>query len=577
MLTKNRLWVALLALCAVIAIPCAATVWAADSMVAANPEAADANAVSMQPPNRLNGSPIAQPVTWPADPQKIAQIKRGMYIATAGDCQYCHSVDGGKPYAGGAPLQSPVGDLFSPNITPDKQYGIGNYSEGDFWNVIHNGFAPQHNLTTLLVFPSYLYPVMPYQDYAKLSRPDVDALKAYLDSIQPVAKENRPSQMPFPFDMRVGMLAWQLVFFNKDPIKYDASWSPQVRNGAFLVQALEHCAECHSARNIAMAIEPSRRMAGGHILAQSWYAPDITKDPAGIGNWSSDDLFQFLHEGGDTKVGVPYGPMQAVVGDSLSRLPASDVHDIVAYLQQGTPDKAPDIQPVDNPASPELGKQVYQEDCARCHGVNGEGVANNFPNLAGNPGVTGGRSDNVISMVIGGYESWKQNGSFMPEFNQKLSDEQIAAVTNYVRTAWGNQGVADATASKVGEWHGVASDWVSLSTGTTQAELTGDSLNTRFDDIDGKVEMFGDHINCMLDADLKSSNPAHSASIVGTCGPGGGSFLGNMMVDGKPYPVKLRMRETATAGHLSGIDIWGKLPDSDETFTAQIALNASDD
>jgi mono/diheme cytochrome c family protein len=426
------------------------------------------------------------------------------------------------------------------------------------------------------VFPKYLYPVMPYQDYSKLSRPDVDAIAAYIESIKPVDQANRPSQMPFPFDMRPGLFAWDLLFLRNRPIQYDPSWSPQVRNGAFLVQALEHCAECHTARNLLMATEPSRFLAGGHILAQSWYAPDITKNPEGIGKWSPDELFQFLYRDGDTKVGAPYGPMKSVVDESLSRLPASDVHDIVAYLQQGTPDTPPQIPEAMNAASPALGKQVYEQDCARCHGENGEGVSNNFPNLAGNESVWDGPPDDVISMVLGGYQSWHTGGSFMPEFNQALSDQQIAAVTNYVRTAWGNNGIADATAEKVGEWHRMTSDWVSISTGTSQAQLNG-ADKASFDDISGKLEMFGDHENCMLNADFKSSNPAHEVTLVGACGPGGGSFRGSMTIDGKPYNAPLNMQEVITGTHLTGLRLWGTPPQSNEMFTAQIALNPPSD
>jgi len=569
MLKNKRISVARAALCVAFAVPTAATVWAADNMSVGTPDAMSGNDVSVMPPPGIDGAEVAQPVSMPTDPQKVAQIKRGEYLVTAGDCQYCHSVPGGPAFAGGQPVQSPFGDLFTPNITPDKKYGIGNFTETDFWNVLHNGYEPG---SSLLVFPRYMYPVMPYQDYAKLSRPDVDAIYTYLESLKPVAEENRPSQMPFPFDMRAGLLAWDLVFFKKQPIQYDPSWSPQVRNGAFIVQALEHCSECHTQRNLLMGTEPSRYLAGGHLLAQSWYAPDITQNKAGgIGNWSSDELFQFLHNDGDTSVGSPYGPMKAVVEESLARLPASDVHDVVAYLQQGTPDTAADVPPAVATPNIKLGQGIYETDCARCHGDDGKGVSNNFPNLAGNESVWGGAPDDAISMVLGGYESWHSNGSYMPEFGQDLSDDQIAAVVNYIRTAWGNPGVADTSGDRVGGLRGSASDWAPLSTGTTQASLTAGGTSTPFDDIDGKVELFGQRDNCMLNGTFKSAG--HIVVLAGACGPQVTSFIGSMTIDGKPYDAPLNMAETVSAGQVTGLRLWGKVPESGDMFNAQIALN----
>jgi mono/diheme cytochrome c family protein len=574
-MSKNKkILLALAGLCVVFAVPTAATVWAADNMSVANPDSASDNDVSVMAPPGIDGAAVAEPVSMPSDPAKAAQIKRGEYLATAGDCQYCHSVPGGAPYAGGQPVQSPFGDLFTPNITPDKKYGIGTFSETDFWNVLHNGIEPGRSL---LVFPKYIYPVMPYQDYNKLSRSDVDAIYAYLQSIKPVAEASRPSQMPFPFDQRAGLMAWDLLFFNKQPIQYDPSWSPQVRNGAFIVSALEHCAECHTQRNLLMATEPSRYLAGGHLLAQSWYAPDITKNAGGgIGSWSSDELFKFLHGDGDNVVGSPYGPMKAVVEESLSRLPASDVHDVVAYLQQGTPDIAPEVMPAVAQPNIKLGEGIYQQDCARCHGADGKGVGNNFPNLAGNQSVYGGSPDDAISMVLGGYESWHSNGSYMPEYGQDLTDDQIAAVINYIRTAWGNPGVADVSGDHVAGERGSASDWDSLSTGTTQASLTSNGTRMTFDDIDGKVELFGQRDNCMLNATFKGTG--HTVVLVGACGDGAKTFQGSMTVDGKPYPAPLKMAEQTKDGLVTGLSLWGQLPHSGgDMFTAQIALNPASD
>jgi mono/diheme cytochrome c family protein len=557
------------------------TVWRAQAQDSQLTQAATPSLpIAVNPPAGMSGDPVAQPLNMPTDPTMAAKIARGQYLAVAGDCQYCHSIPGGPPFAGGQPVQTPFGDLFSPNITPDKNFGIGNYTDAQFWNVLHNGISPGRSL---LVFPRYLYPVMPWQDYNKLSYPDVMAIKAYLDSIQPVAQPDRPSEMHFPFTLRAGLLGWRILFFNDQPINYDPSWSPQVRNGAFLVLALAHCGECHTQRNLLMATEPSRSLAGGHLLAQSWYAPNISseKDNGGIGGWSPNDLDTYLYRAGSIDIGAPYGPMKAVVDDSLSRLPASDIQDIVAYLQTAVPAKT-SVAPTAVPAMPAgiNGAQLYANNCARCHGGNGEGVDNNFPNLAHNQSVWDGPADNVISMILGGYAPWHVHQASMPEFGQSLSDDQIAAVANYIRISWGNKGTADATGTQVGDLRPLASAWVDLSTATTQAALTGGSSNEAFDDIAGNLELFGDRQNCMLNMDLTNSDPAaavKSVYLVGACAKEGSLFQGNLVVDGKHYPVALQMQLSGSGGHVDELRLFGRLPGSAGTFDTRIALSSSND
>jgi mono/diheme cytochrome c family protein len=548
----------------------AAAVWLAVSAgrgIAANADDAPGagQTVAINAPPGMAGDPIATPVAMPADPQAARKVARGEYLATAADCQYCHSIPGGAPYAGGQPVQTPFGDLFTPNITPDKTAGIGTMTDAQFWNVMHKGIAPGHSL---LVFPRYLYPVMPWQDYNKLSYDDVMAIKAYLMSLTPVAAPDRESEMSFPFTLRAGLLAWRLLFFRNQPINYDPSWSPQVRNGAFLVQALGHCAECHTQRNMLMALEPSRMFGGGHLLAQSWYAPDIsgsTKD--GAGAWPADQLFAFLHNDGAVGAGAPYGPMKAVVDDSLSRLPDSDVLDIVAYLQTGAAPK-PALLPPPPIDPPGQGGALYAENCARCHGQNGEGVARNFPNLAGNPAVWHGTADNVISMVLGGFTPWHQNQSAMPEFNQSLSDGEIADIANYVRTSWSNKARADASAAQVAALRATASDWAVLDTGTTQAQL-GDAA---FDQISGQVELFGDHENCMLNGNFGSrSGPA--ISLAGSCAAQGSRLLGQFTVNGKTYPADLRFQEIHQSGRIDQLIVSGPVPGTGRSLSARILLN----
>ncbi len=522
--------------------------------------------IAILPPAGMAGDPVAQPVKMPSNPAQAALIRRGEYLAVAGDCQYCHSLPGGTPYAGGVPLQTPFGAIFSPNITPDKTYGIGSYSNAQFWNVLHRGISPGHSL---LVFPHYLYPVMPWQNFNKLSRHDVMAIKAYLDSLPPAPIKSRANEMAFPFNVRAGQLALRILSPTSTKIHYGASWSPQVRNGAFLVEALAHCSACHGQRNIILMVKPKRNLAGGQILAQSWYPPDISSSKTGIGAWSPDVLFNYLHHDGALGAGAPFGPMKAVVEDSLSRLPASDVHDIVAYLQTASPKEQSAIPPATAAAPTAGGAALYYQNCARCHGAQGQGLANNFPNLAGNQALWNGPADNLISMILGGYKPWHPAQSSMPEFNQKLSDTQIAALANYVRTSWGNKAPVDVTAADVSALRPLASDWVELSTGDTQATLNGAVV----DDISGTLQLFGNPDNCIVSAHLASS-AGTAVDLSGACSPGG-HLAGFATLAGKTVPVTLTLRmEGAAAGGsgLSGVLLSGPLGSQHETLNARIAL-----
>jgi mono/diheme cytochrome c family protein len=468
-------------------------------------------------------------------------------------------VAGQPAFSGGLAMNTPVGAVFSPNITPSKSFGIGNYTDQQFWNALHNGIAPG---SSLLVFPKYLYPSMPYDAYSKLSYADVMAIKAYLDSLPPAEIPSRQTQIPFPLNIRAALLGWRILFFHPQPVQYDASWSPQVRNGAFLVQALAHCSDCHTPRNLLFASETSKFLGGGQILAQSWYAPNISSasQNGGVGGWSQADLVAYLHNG----AGAPVGPMQEVVQDSLSRLPASDVQDIAAYLQTATTPQTPAAPPANGMVAD--GAQVYADHCARCHGANGEGVGNNFPNLAGNQAIWDGPSNDIISMVLGGFGPWHNDQSAMPGFRQTLTDGQIAAVANYLRTSWGNHGVADATAAKVADLRSMTADAVSLSTGTTTATLQSGGNVTKFDEISGAFSRDGDEKNCQLNAHFAVEDAAAPVDLAGACAEDGGVLQGIVTMHGETSAVKLRLSNVK-----SGVVLYGPLGNG-ARLEARIAL-----
>jgi mono/diheme cytochrome c family protein len=389
---------------------------------------------------------MPQPETKGMSPQQVATVQRGEYLTTAADCMPCHQAPGAKPFAGGLSFMTPFGTMYSPNITPNKTNGIGNWTNQQFWHALHNGVSPG---SSLVVFPKYIYPAMPYTSYSKLSKPDVLAIKAYLDAIPAVDAPPVPNKLNFPFNIRAVLLGWRVLFFRAAPVHFQKDWSPAVRNGAYIAEALGHCSECHSPRNLLFATKSGETLAGAQILGEPWYAPNISSSKRyGVGGWSQANLVSYLYKGGNMVNGSAFGPMKSVVDYSLSQLPESDVSDLAAYLQTATKprDNAPKRKAVPATEMAE-GHALYTANCAACHQADGKGIPAVFPNLAGNQAVTGGPADNTIGIVLGGMIPWHANGPAMPAFGSSLSDQQIAAVTNYVRTAWGNQGVPDATAA----------------------------------------------------------------------------------------------------------------------------------
>jgi mono/diheme cytochrome c family protein len=400
-------------------------------------------------------APAASAATAAAAPGgDAAIISRGKYLVDAADCMPCHSGPGHAPYSGGLVLNTPFGGLASPNITPDKETGIGNWTDKQFWNAIHYGISPGRSY---LVFPNYIYPAMPFTSYTKLSYSDVMAIKAYLFSLAPVNVAETPNTLMFPFSQRPVLLGWRLLFFRSGPMQMDPSWDDHIKNGAYLTEALGHCGECHTPRNFMSGLIASRSYAGAHIDA--YYAPNISSDKTyGVGGWSQDELVSYLYNGGNKTKGSAYGPMGEVVQYSLSQLPKSDVQDIAQYLQTITAPRSTPPGPAADGAlavADSTGAKLFAANCAGCHQANGTGRPPIIPGLAGNDSVTAAEPTNVIGALLNGLPPWN-HGPAMPAFGAGLSDAQIAAITNYVRTQWGNQGTANATADDVAQARALA-------------------------------------------------------------------------------------------------------------------------
>ena len=367
-----------------------------------------------------------------------ALIKRGEYLATVGDCAACHTARGGQPYAGGRSLATPFGAVPAPNITPDPATGIGQWSFEDFWRALHEGKGRQGEL---------LYPVFSYTSFTKVSRADALAMFAYLKSLPPVNQSDQPSGLAFPYNVRSSLVAWRALYFKPGVFKPDAAKSAEWNRGAYLVQGLGHCNECHTARDSLGGIKNGQHLTGGQIPALAWYAPDLsTQTGGGLAGWRAQDILDLLKTGQSAK-GSAFGPMADVVRLSTQHMTDADLKAVATYLQS-LPPRAPAAAaaPFQRAASAGQGGKLYAQHCADCHGMDGNGVAGVYPPLNGNTSVTEPTGINAIrSVLLGGFAPATAANPMpysMPPFAQQLSDADVAAVVTWIRQSWSNQGGA---------------------------------------------------------------------------------------------------------------------------------------
>jgi mono/diheme cytochrome c family protein len=366
-------------------------------------------------------------------------ITRGEYLARAGDCVACHSKPNGQPFAGGREMPTPFGSLFVPNITPDDETGIGRWTADDFYRMLHTGVSRDGTL---------LYPAMPFASYTKVTRDDSDAMFNYLQSVTPVKNQNRPNELNFPFNNRDLLIGWRTLYFKEGEFVADPHQSAQWNRGAYLVQGLGHCAMCHTAINALGGSSESKAFEGGMIPNQNWYAPSLTSNrEAGLGDWPVKEIADLLQVGASHRA-TTYGPMAEVVYNSLQYLTDEDATAMAVYLK-ALPKRDAEALPTDqsrlvDPAVMELGRKVYEKQCAVCHGSEGKGQPPAYPPLAGNQSITMASPVNSIRMVLnGGYApgTYKNPRPYgMPPFNHVLSDREVAAVVTYIRLAWANTG-----------------------------------------------------------------------------------------------------------------------------------------
>jgi len=367
-------------------------------------------------------------------------VKQGEYLARAGDCVACHTNPGGPLFAGQRPMPTPFGTLFSSNITPDPDTGIGKWTQDDFYRMMHTGRSPDGGL---------LYPAMPFGSYTKVTRADSDAIFAYLRSIPAVKLANRPHDLSFPYNNRSLILGWRTLFFQEGEYQPDPTKSDEWNRGAYLVQGLGHCSMCHTRINALGGSSESQAFEGGLIPMQNWYAPSLTSNKeAGLGDWSLEDIADLLKKGVSMR-GAVYGPMAEVTYNSLQYMTDADARAMAVYLKGLAPRGGPETPSNTLPASESsllmrLGKTVYDQHCASCHAADGRGMPPEYPPLAGNQSIQMTSAVNPIRMVLnGGYPPGTAGNPMpygMPPFAQTLSDDEIAAVVSYIRASWGNRG-----------------------------------------------------------------------------------------------------------------------------------------
>lgn len=373
-------------------------------------------------------------MTCPALAATPPELQRGQYLVRAGDCASCHTAEGGKPYAGGRPIQTPFGVIYSTNLTPDANTGIGRWSNDDFYRAMHDGVRRDGQ---------YLYPAFPYPWFTKLTRGDVDAIRAYLASVEAVQQKNLQTKLIWPLNWRGAMAAWNLLYFHKGGFKATANHSAAWNRGAYLVRGPGHCGLCHTPKNTLGAVEKSEALSGGNA-GEGWFASSLTGDVRdGVGAWSAADIVEYLRTGSNARTAAA-GPMVKVVQNSTTYLSDSDLAAIADYLKDNAPSEVhSDVQATAyGGAAFVRGEALYQDNCTGCHMADGGGVKRVFPALKGSAAIQAKTADTVIHVVLTGAKMAdppsSPTGMAMPGFARKFDDGELADVVNYIRHAWGN-------------------------------------------------------------------------------------------------------------------------------------------
>jgi mono/diheme cytochrome c family protein len=354
-----------------------------------------------------------------------ALLAQGEYLAHAADCVACHTRPGAKPFTGGVAFKLPFGTLYSTNITADRDTGIGQWSDDDFVRALHRGVGKDGR---------NLYPAFPYTSYTAMTRDDAVAIKAYLFSLPAIQAPNRPNQLPFPFNQRWTLTFWKWMFLDEHRFRPDPNRSESQNRGAYLSTALGHCGECHTPRNILMAMSTRRTLAGAEV--SGWHAYNLTSDRAsGLGEWTDAQLRQFLSVGHAEDHGPAAGPMAEVVENSTRYLTDEDVQAIVSYLRglpaQRSGYKVPAAAPLTS--IDRRGRLLFVQACTGCHLLDGEGRQSAWAALRGDHSARESSGTNVMQVLTQGSQiETGQGPMFMHSFMGGYSNDELAAIGNFV-------------------------------------------------------------------------------------------------------------------------------------------------
>ncbi len=410
--------------------------------------------------------------TWAADSSaddSTESIRRGEYLAKAADCGACHTAPGGRPFAGGLAIDSPVGTIYSSNITPSVGHGIGRYSEEEFARAVRRGIRRDG---------ANLYPAMPYTSYAVFIDADVRALYRYF--MAAVAAVDAPAprtDLPFPMNIRFSMAAWNLLFLNRKPFHPDPQQSDMWNRGRYLVEGAAHCSACHTPRGFLMQERAGQAFAGGQV--GPWYAPNITSDlDSGIGSWSQDELVQYLRTGDARGKAQAAGSMGEAVEHSFQYLSDTDLDAMATYVRTvpaihdpsdrssrfvfGKPSSDLGLlrgkQGIRNDSGNPTGAELFQANCASCHSALGQGSKDGYyPSLFSNSALGSNNSNNLVATILNGVDRTTSEGqAYMPGFAGgpndlvALTDREIVLLGNYLLERFGRAGTM-VTAAEVAE------------------------------------------------------------------------------------------------------------------------------
>jgi mono/diheme cytochrome c family protein len=359
-----------------------------------------------------------------------AQLRRGQYLVAAGDCMSCHVRDGGEPLAGGLGLGTPFGVIYTPNITSDKETGIGDWTPDQFYRAMHDGVDPQGE---------NLYPAFPYPWFRMVSRADDDAILAFLKSTPAVRYSAPKNRLAFPFNFRSTVKVWNLLYLHSHDAA-DTSRSPEWVRGAYLVMGLGHCSDCHTPKNLLGAGKPDAAFRGAPL--DNWIAPDLTANQrTGLGSWSVDEIAEYLGDGRNVHAGAG-GPMADVITYSTSLLSPEDRHAMAVYIKDLQASPSGTATPADA-ATMRRGAGIYSDACASCHLENGVGQPRFFPPLGTNAALQQPNPIGLEHLILAGgrigTSASRPSPLSMPSFAWKLTDQEVADVSTFIRNSWGNQ------------------------------------------------------------------------------------------------------------------------------------------